>query len=314
VIKRIQNKVAESRYTLPAAAAYGVVIWLVCGLVQQNWWIQFACFALATYLMVELNNSNALIRIYSRSVSALFILLSCAACFLFPSVEGAITQVCIVASLLVLFRSYQDKMAAGSTFYGFLALTIGSLAHVQILWFIPFYWILMVFFIFSMSMRTFLASLLGILLPYWCLFTWVLWRDGDDLSLFTQHFGPLGDLQIPVDYTALPLPLILTFVLIAALSTTGVIHYLRTSFFDKIRIRQIYYSFIFLNAVAAFFLLVQPQQYDVTLRMMIVTTSPLIAHFVSLTHTRLTNIAFFTIIGVALILTVFNLWISLFNS
>ena len=66
--------------------------------------------------------------------------------------------------------------------------------------------------------------------------------------------------------------------------------------------------------MAAFFLLVQPQLYDVTLRMMIIATSPLIAHFLSLTRTRFTNIAFFAILGVALILTVLNLWISLFNS
>lgn len=314
MIKRLQNKVAESRFTLPAAAIYGTVVWLASGLIQQQWWIQFACFALATYLMVELNNSNALIRIYSRSVAALFILLSCVACFLFPSMEGAITQVCMAASLLVLFRSYQDRMAAGSTFYGFLFLTIGSLAQVHLLWFIPFYWILMVFFIFSMSLRTFIASLLGIFLPYWCLLIWVVWRYGDEISPFADHFAPLGDFQFPVDYTALPLPLILTFVFVVALSITGVIHYLRTSFLDKIRIRQIYYSFIFLNAVAAFFLLVQPQLYDVTLRMMIIATSPLIAHFLSLTRTRFTNIAFFAILAVALILTVLNLWISSFNS
>jgi len=220
----------------------------------------------------------------------------------------------MAASLLVLFRSYQDRMAAGSTFYGFLFLTIGSLAQVHLLWFIPFYWILMVFFIFSMSLRTFIASLLGIFLPYWCLLIWVVWRYGDEISPFADHFAPLGDFQFPVDYTALPLPLILTFVFVVALSITGVIHYLRTSFLDKIRIRQIYYSFIFLNAVAAFFLLVQPQLYDVTLRMMIIATSPLIAHFLSLTRTRFTNIAFFAILGVTLILTVLNLWISLFNS
>lgn len=312
MIKRIQNKVAESRYTLPTAATYGVVIWLVGGLIQQQWWIQFACFAIATYLMVELNNSNALIRIYSRSVSALFIVLSCIASFLFPSIEGAITQVCLVASLLFLFRSYQDKKAAGSTFYAFLFLTLGSLAHVHTLWLIPVYWIIMVFFIYSMSIRTFVASLLGFLLPYWCLFTWVLWRYGDDFSLFTQHFEPLGDYH--VDPTTLSLPLMLTFAFIVVLSITGLIHYLRTSFLDKIRIRQIYYSFIFLDAVSAVFLILQPQQYDMTLRVMIIATSPLIAHFISLTRTRFTNIAFFAILGVALILTVFHLWISLFSS
>ena len=68
MIKRIQNKVAESRFTLPAVAVYGGIIWLLCGLFPQQWWLQFTLFAVSTYLMVELNNSNVLIRIYSRSV------------------------------------------------------------------------------------------------------------------------------------------------------------------------------------------------------------------------------------------------------
>lgn len=314
MIKRFQNKVAESRYTLPAAAAYGTLVWLVCGMIQHQWWIQFACFALATYLMVELNNSNALIRIYSRSVSAIFILLSCAACFLFPSMEGAIAQVSMTGSLLVLFRAYLDKQAPGITFYTFLILSMGSLAQVQLLWFIPVYWIIMGFFIFSMTVRAFIASLLGILLPYFCLFTWVVWRYGDDLTPFAAHFHPLGDYEIPFYHSGVSIPLILTFVLVVALAITGLIHYLRTSFFDKIRIRQIYYSFIFLDAVAGVFLLAQPQLYDTSLRMMIIATSPLIAHFLSLTRTRLTNIAFFVILGVAFIVTVINIWISSFTS
>ena len=312
MIKRLQNKIAESRYTLPAAAIYGLVIWLLCGMVQHQWWMQFACFAVATYLMVELNNSNALIRIYSRTVSAAFIILSCMVCSLFPSVEGNIAQLCLIASLLTLFRTYQDKTSTGWTFYTFMILCIGSLIHVHILWFIPVYWIIMMFFLYSMSTRTFLASLLGVLLPYWCMFTWVLWQHEDDLSLFTQHFLPLGNYQFPADYTTISLPLTLSFLYIVVLSVTGIIHYLRTSFYDKIRIRQIYYSFIFLGAVAGIVLIIQPQQYDLMLRVIIIATSPLIAHFISLTHTRLTNIAFFVITGIALMVTLFNLWSSSF--
>jgi len=312
VIKRFQNKVAESRFTLPAVALYGAVVWLLCGLLQQQLWVQFACFVLATYLMVELNNSNVLIRIYSRSVSAAFIILSCTACFLFPSVEGAIVQLCLIASLLTLFRSYQDKTAVGLTFYTFVLLGLASLVNVHTIWFIPVYWIMMLFFIFSFSGRTFLASLLGILLPYWCLFAWVLWKFEGDFTPLWQHFEPLIDFQFPIDYTAIELTRILTFAFLVVLFLTGLIHYLRTSFNDKIRIRQIYYSLIFLDIVAMAFLIAQPQHNDLMLRVIIITTSPLIGHFIALTYTRLTNIAFCVILGVALILTAFTLWSSSF--
>lgn len=312
MIKRFQNKVAESRFTFPATAVYGGFIWLLCGMMPQQWWLQFISFAVATYLMFELNNSNVLIRIYSRSVSAAFIILSCVACFLFPSLKGAIVQLCFIASLLTLFRSYQDRESVGLTFYTFVLLALASLVEVHTLWFIPFYWILMLFFIYSMTIRTFLASLLGILLPYWCLFAWVLWRHEGNFTFWAQHFEPLSDFQFPLDYTAIDLPRILTFAFIVALFLTGVIHYLRTSFNDKIRVRQIYYSLAFLNAVAMVFLMAQPQHEDLMLRVMIITTSPLIGHFIALTYTRLTNIAFCIILGIALILTAFNLWSSSF--
>ena len=108
-------------------------MWLLGGLVKEQWWLQFACFLLTTYLMVELNNSNALIRIYSRIVSATFLVLSCMACFLFPSLPGNFTQLCVVAACLILFRSYQDKASTGWTYYGFLCVGLASLTFIHIL-------------------------------------------------------------------------------------------------------------------------------------------------------------------------------------
>lgn len=291
---------------------YALGIWLLAGLPEGMWYAQFAMLLLSTYLMVELNNSNVLIRIYSRSVSAAFIILSCVACYLFPSLKGAFVQLCLIASLLTLFHSYQDKESVGLTFYTFVFLSLGSLVEVHTLWFIPIYWIVMMFFIFTLTGRTFMASLLGILLPYWGLLAWVLWHYEGDFTPLWQHFAPLGDFQFPFDYTALALPHILTFAFLVVLFVTGLIHYLRTSFNDKIRIRQIYYTLAFLDVVAMVFLLAQPQHEDLLLRIIIITTSPLIGHFVALTYTRLTNIAFCVIFGIALLLTAFTLWSSSF--
>lgn len=310
MIKRTQNKIAESRFTLPVTALYGVGIWLLCGLPRQQWWGQFTCFILTTYLMVELNNGNALIRIYSRSVSAAFIILSCAACFLFPSLAGAFAGLCFVASLLMIFHSYLDRESPGWTFYTFMFLSLGTLAKVHLLWFVPFYWVLMAFFVFSMSWRTFVASLIGLLLPYWCMATWVLWHYEGDFMPFLDHFVPLADIRLHIDYDALPLTYWLTFIFLVAIGLTGTIHYLRNSINDKIRIRQIFYSFVFLFATATGLLLLQPQHYDLLLRIMICMVSPLIGHFISLTNTRVTNIAFYVILGTAAVLTAINLWSS----
>jgi hypothetical protein len=46
----------------------------------------------------------------------------------------------------------------------------------------------------------------------------------------------------------------------------------------------------------------------------IILTSPLIGHFIALTNTKITNIAFYVILITALLLTGFNLWTSSFTS
>ena len=91
-MKRIQNKIAESRQTLPTALGYSAVVWLLAGMIQEGWWIQFPLFLLCAFLMMQLSNINLLIRIYSRMISVSFVVLSCAAAFLFPSIPGGFVQ------------------------------------------------------------------------------------------------------------------------------------------------------------------------------------------------------------------------------
>lgn len=295
---------------LPAVSLYGIVVWSLCGMIGQHWWVQFACFALASLLMMILNNQNVLIRIYSRSVSAAFIILSCAACYLFPSLNGAIVQLCLVASLLTFYQTYQDRQSSGLTFYTFMILGLGSLFEVHTLWLLPLYWIFMAFFVYSMSMRTFLASLMGLILPYWFVTAWLLWREEGDFSYFLAHFEPLWSPTFPADYATIPFTHYAVLAFIVIFTITGVIHFIRTSYNDKIRTRQIYYTFMFINFVALAILILQPQTEDIMLRAMIITTSPLIGHFVSLTHTRITNIAFCVILAVSMILTILSIWTS----
>lgn len=310
-MKRFQNKAAESRSTLPIAALYGVVVWILAGLIQQQWWIQAVSYVIATFIIIELNNSNALIRIYSRMVSAAFIFLSCAACFLFPSLPGAVFQLCIMASLYTLFKCYQDKTTTGLAFYTFMLLGLGSLAHVQAFYLAPVYWLLMAITIYSLSWRTFSASLLGLMLPYWFYTTWVIFLNDCDFTPLASHLEQLGHYTFPGNYLALTLSQVLVFALVTILSVTGMVHYFRTSSRDNIRIRQLFYSLIILNIFSTLLLIVQPQHYDTMMRVMIITASPLIGHFISLTRTRVTNIVFFVIITITVLLTAFNLWMLL---
>ena len=308
---QLQKIVAESRLTFLVTVLYGLLLCLIGGVIQHQWWIQLACYILATYLMILLNNFHALIRIYSRAITSAFIILSGVACFIFPSLEGCIVTVGLVASLLTLFTTYQNREAAGWIYYTFLILGVASVANIHFLVFIPIYWIMMIF-INSLSLRTFIASLFGLLTPYWIWIAVVLFFYKDNLTPFTSLFQPLTEVSFFNAYGSIPLSHYLTYAFLVILAFTGIIHFLRKSYNDKIRTRQFYYSIIFFDIVVLVLLALFPQYYDLLFRPAIILTSPLIGHFIALTRTKITNIAFYLILITALLLTGFNLWTSSF--
>lgn len=294
--------------TLPAVAVYGIAVWLAAGLPQGHWWIQFASFALSTYLMVELNNSNALIRIYSRMVSCTYIVLSAAACFMFDSVSESIAGTFVIAASLTLFRCYQNRAATGLTFYTFLFLSLASLFYVHILVLIPVVWVMMTFYVQSMSGRNLMASIIGAATPYWFAAPYFIYTR--DLLTPAAHFAALTDVTFPFDYTTLTTGQTAMFALLMTFAITGIVHYLRTSYNDKIRIRMIYNCFILMTLLAAALLVAMPQHYDMLTRIIIINASPLAAHFIALTRTRITNIAFILMVTAAILTTGYNLWTS----
>lgn len=263
--------------------------------------------------MILLNNFNALIRVYSRAITSAFIILSSVACFLFPSLEGGIVSVGIIASLLTLFATYQDHEATGWVYYTFLILGVASLAKVHLLVFIPIYWIMMIF-LSSHSLRTFIASLFGLLTPYWFWIAAVIFIYKGDFIPITNHFSPLMEVDFLNTYSNIPLSHYLTYAFLVILTITGIVHFVRTSYNDKIRTRQLYYCIMFFNIVTLVLLPLFPQHYDLLFRLAIILTSPLIGHFIALTNTKVTNIAFYLILITALLLTGFNLWTSSFTS
>ena len=79
-MKRLQNKIAESRMTLSFVSVLGFLICIACGAIGMQlgntvfsnvaWWEQVLILAVSTMLMVELNNANSLIRIYITATDA----------------------------------------------------------------------------------------------------------------------------------------------------------------------------------------------------------------------------------------------------
>ena len=350
-MRRLQNKIAESRMTLSLVSILGALLAVAYGafglqlgnLVFSNagWWVQVALIALSTMLMVELNNSNSLIRIYSRMVSCSFLLLtlmalpvSDASVATFAPVSLSAFQPSLVALSFIVFylfflQAYQDQTAVGMIYGAFFALGVGSMFFVHLFYFVPLFWLLMGIRLNAMGWRTFFASLLGLITPYWLIGGWFLYQQDyltplnhfmslaqfvplhEVFSLQGQHAAPFftePELLLTLHGSVLAPVFTLLFVLL--LTFTGIIHFLRQSSNDKLRTQMIYELFIFVTLAIILFYVLQPQHYVFLLRMLIVNTATLIGHFLALTRTKTTNIAFFVILALTLVLTGYNIFFS----
>lgn len=289
--------IAGGRATLPAMSVIAVATWLLAGVVQQGLWLQAACFAITAYLLVVLNNANSLIRIYSRTVSCAFMVMTCSSVYLFPSLRGGIVGACAVLFYILFLRSFQNRNASGWVFYAFACVGISSVLFVQTLFYVPLLWILLATNMTAMGWRTLSASILGLLLPYWfaagyCVFS-------GDFTFLEAHFTPMAEFGQVADIFCVNTYQLLTFAFVVVCAVTGTVHFLRNSNRDKIRTRMIFEMFITVDIATIVFIILQPVHFDMLIRIAIINTSPLIAHFVTLTHTKLTNAATLLLLAAA---------------
>jgi hypothetical protein len=308
--KRLQNRIAEGRYTLPITAFYSIIIWLIAGLVSQQWWVQFACFVVSACMMMLLNRENILIRIYSRLVSSFYLVLTCAAVFLFASRSSAAMQMGAATSIFLLWHSYQDKQSVGWTFYTFLSLGAGSIMQHQVLFYLPIFWIIMGWFTYSLSWRTFCASLIGLLTPYWFCLPYYALQGEEGIELLSTHLSTFTDIVALPDYSLLNITELVYLGFLVVLMVIGSFHFIINSYKETIRVRQIYYSFILIAAFTIFLVAVQPHCFDIAILVLILTTSPMIAHFFALTNSKFTNYLFIITLTVIFLFTAYQLWIS----
>ena len=306
-MKRLQNKIAESSLTLPTAtlvAMLSVVVGLAGTLPTFEQWVSLACMGISAYMMVELSNGNALIRVRNRMVTSTFLLLSMAGGFIIGHVPAMLTQLFFIAALLVLFTTYQDKQSEGRVFYAFMLLGFASCTFVQSFMLIPVLWILMATQLQSLTLRSWFASLFGLTMPYWLMLPWLVL--GQNFAPWVTHFQRLVTFGPLFDFSAVTVSQAAIYLFTLILSVMGIIHFWNRSYEDKIRIRLLYGFFTTMTLVCMVFILLQPQHYATLMRLTLVFASPLIAHFLVLTSSKITNIVFVLAIVTTVAITIVN--------
>lgn len=239
--------------------------------------------AFTAYLTVEWNNSFALIRVRSRMCSVVFLMLTGAAPFMHKWDTNMVVTLCVLVNFMFMFRTYQKQRPEADFFHGFAVLSFGSLFFPQLLFFVPFYYISALVQLRSMSFRGFFAGLLGLTLPYWCYGGYAVWNNR--LDLVTEQFASLIRLLKP-DYTPLTVgeTALAAFTIFYAL--LAAFHYARTAYNDKMRTRMFFNTLVLQMFVAIGLLVAQPQHIHSCLHILIITSTPLIAHYLTLARGR----------------------------
>ena len=119
----------------------------------------------------------------------------------------------------------------------------------------------------------------------------------------------LVDFCEPFDLALWNLHQLISFLFIVLLALVSAVHFFNTSYKDKIRTRMIFEMLLVIAIFTAVLMLVQPKLYDPLVRILIISTSPLVGHYLALSESRLSNINFIVMSLLAVGLTIWNLWI-----
>lgn len=283
-----QHTISHSRAALPVCVCYGLSVWALLFLPRYDVWPQLLSWLVAVWLMAEINNRNTLLREYSRMVSCSFIALTCMAGGLFSDLEGCLLGTGAVLTVALLLATYQDRGSLGLSYTISLLIAAGSLRQVWLLALVPVVWALMAFCMQSLSFRGLFASVLGLLTPYWIALPYIIYTSAWPAA--AAHFTDILLTPFPADYSALPTSQVACYLWTVLLGLIGTCHFLATRYSDKVRARLIYYTFITLFLFTAVAVALFPCFYCVLMRLLIITVSPLIAHFLALSNNRFTNI------------------------
>ena len=308
--KTFQNAVTSSSFLLPVAAVLCLILWILGNPTNQYAnWIGLVFCSICTILMAELNKAYMLVRVRTYMIGTTFMILWSSCSFLQPFQAGHIVVLCLIICYHTLFYLYQQQHPAGFTFLIFTCLGIASIMVQPLCFLIPVFFLALSYFR-SLTFKSFLAGILGFILPFWILFTIYFLTDKLDLAI--QYITDYSQF-IPFQYNGLNPHHLIPLVLLSIIVIPSIIHFLQNSYQDKIRVRMFYYFILWMQLLLTIGLFIFPNLFSEFNLLLAMNSSPLIAHFFTLTHHKATNIFFKVILLLIIIFIVYDRWMLFTN-
>ena len=300
---------ATGRFTLPVVILICLLLW---GSTFQEWneLISLGVTIIIGYVFIETNTTFNLIRTRTSMPVCLYWLIATALFFLHPFEWTNLVPLVFILATYQLFHSYESVSSSPFIFHSFLFIGLGSIAFPQLLYMVPMLWGSMIPFR-AISIKSFLASIIGLMTPYWFIFGYALYFN--EMHILLTPLREAAHLY-SIDYSHLTLPEIASWGFITLLLIVSGFHYWQISYMDKTRTR-IYHSYL---AIAGFWAtlssILQPVHWCEWLSIQLICTAFLCGHLFSLTRNRFSGIFFIVTFVLYILLMSFNLWMQYFNS
>lgn len=291
--RTFRNRVVESSLTLPFMAIITILLWTLGPVQEVVAWGTLALVSITTYTIVEWNNQCQLLRVRSRMNSVVFLALTAISPTLLDGGLALFPALCLLGCYFVLFKSSDTYQPQGHLFHGFLFLATGSIVYPPLLLLAPTLLISYNTQLRVLTFKPFLASLLGLALPYWFYAAVVVALNniGNFSATAQQRLEALGIVAptqpLWTEYISFALPdytllsswqwsVLGLFLLLSIISTS---HYLHNSYYDKIRTRQYFNTMLlqFVPILAVVFWYPQDARY--TLPLFTINVTPFAAHY-----------------------------------
>ncbi len=209
----------------------------------------------------------------------------------------------LILAIYYLFISYHDMDCQRNIFNASLILATGSLLWSYILWFFPLFWYGMYKFK-SLTVRTFLSSLLGIVVIAWFFYCYSVWQQ--NVALFAAFDSLVKLRPLSISGNSFTDWLTIGYTIGMTLVASGNI--LTHEYEDNLRTRE-FLSFLIVLALSSFALyFLYEQSSEEFLQIACFPASILIGHFYTIVRNRYTRWLFHLSVIVLIVLLLLRLW------
>lgn len=310
MIKRLQNRVAESRWLLPVTLLYSVLVH-VLGENTLNPDVlifkimPFAVVVVTTYVIAETNTRLALLRVRSRMVSCTYLFL--ATMIDFENLPSTFVMLAMVFSVLFMLNAYQDSHDVNSMFTSGMAIGIASMLWIHVSMLIPVMLILAITPVYALSYRTFIAYLMGCVTPYWVSFAILLLMGNYDVMI--KHVTSVTEMPEFMAYNHVTLFQTITIAMLTVLLIIGTVHIINKSYLDKLRVRMAFRVYTILAWLLLILTVLFPSCFAYLIPLEVAMIAAPVAHYFTFTSTKLTNLSFVVTVIMVIFITLTKIFL-----